>query len=55
MSWYSKPYLIFFLYIAPTLFTVIAVFYFMLPRHKKVSALLLSTVLYIYLFNEIFL
>ena len=37
MSWYSKPYLIFFLYIAPTLFTVIAVFYFMLPRHKKVS------------------
>ena len=54
MSWYSKPYLIFFLYIAPTLFTVIAVFYFMLPRHKKVSALL-STVLYIYLFNEFFL
>ena len=37
MSWYSKPYLIFFLYIAPTLFTVIAVFYFMLPRHKKAS------------------
>ena len=37
MSWYSKPYLIFFLYMAPTLFAVIAVFYFMLPRHKKVS------------------
>ena len=40
MSWYSKPYLIFLLYIAPTLFTVIAVFYFMLPRHKKASFVL---------------
>lgn len=35
MSWYSRPWLIFFLYMVPTLCTVIAVFYFVLPRQKK--------------------
>ena len=37
MSWYSKPHLIFFLYIVPTIFSVIAVFYFSLSRQKKVK------------------
>lgn len=35
MSWYSRPYLIFFLYMCPTMMTVIAVFYFALPRQKQ--------------------
>lgn len=35
MSWYSRPWLIFPLYMAPTLCTVIAVFVFALPRQKK--------------------
>lgn len=35
MSWYSKPYLAFFLYMAPTMMSVIAVLYFALPRQKK--------------------
>lgn len=36
MTWYARPYLIFFLYVCPTLFSVAAVFNFALPRHKKV-------------------
>ncbi len=36
MSWYSKPWLIILLYIAPTVMSVIAVFWFALPRQKKV-------------------
>ena len=35
MSWYSKPYLIFFLYMAPTMMAVIAVLNFALSRQKK--------------------
>eukprot|EP00096_Caligus_rogercresseyi_P010754 TRINITY_DN4013_c0_g1_i1.p1 TRINITY_DN4013_c0_g1~~TRINITY_DN4013_c0_g1_i1.p1 ORF type:complete len:900 (-),score=145.35 TRINITY_DN4013_c0_g1_i1:1936-4635(-) len=35
MSWYSKPYLIFFLYMTPTIKAVVAVFHFALPRQKK--------------------
>ena len=35
MSWYSKPYLIFFLYMAPTMMSVIAVLNFALSRQKK--------------------
>jgi len=35
MSWYSKPYLICLLYMAPTMMSVIAVFHFALPRQKK--------------------
>lgn len=35
MSWYSKPWLICPLYMAPTVMSVIAVFYFVLPRQKK--------------------
>lgn len=35
MSWYSKPWLICPLYMAPTIMSVIAVFYFVLPRQKK--------------------
>ncbi|XP_023345863.1 endoplasmic reticulum metallopeptidase 1 isoform X2 [Eurytemora carolleeae] len=35
MSWYSRPWLIFFLYMVPTICTVIAVLYFALPRQKK--------------------
>ena len=35
MSWYSKPYLICFLYMAPTMMSVIAVFNFALSRQKK--------------------
>ena len=35
MSWYSKPYLIFFLYMAPTMMSVIAVLHFALARQKK--------------------
>lgn len=37
MSWYAKPWLIFFLYMVPTVMSVIAVFYFALPRQKQVS------------------
>lgn len=33
--WFSRPWLIFFLYMVPTICTVIAVFYFALPRQKK--------------------
>lgn len=36
MSWYSKTYLIFFLYVVPVLFAVMAVYNFALPRQKKV-------------------
>ena len=36
MSWYSKPWLIFFLYMVPTVFSVIAVFHFALPRQRQV-------------------
>jgi len=35
MSWYSRPWLIFFLFMAPTVMTVIAVFFYALPRQKK--------------------
>eukprot|EP00094_Tigriopus_californicus_P008285 TCALIF_07981-PA protein Name:"Similar to ermp1 Endoplasmic reticulum metallopeptidase 1 (Xenopus laevis)" AED:0.31 eAED:0.31 QI:0/0.9/0.90/0.90/1/1/11/658/673 len=35
MSWYTRTYLIFFLYVCPTLFAVIAVFNFALPRQRK--------------------
>ncbi len=35
MSWYAKPWLIFFLYMVPTVMSVIAVFYFALPRQKR--------------------
>jgi len=35
MSWYSQPWLICPLYMAPTVMSVIAVFHFVLPRQKK--------------------
>lgn len=35
MSWYSKPYLIGLLYMAPTMMSVIAVLHFALPRQKR--------------------
>ena len=35
MSWYSKPYLVGLLYMAPTAMSVIAVLHFALPRQKK--------------------
>ena len=35
MSWYAKPWLIFFLYMCPTVMAVCAVFYFALPRQKQ--------------------
>lgn len=35
MSWYGKPWLIFFLYMVPTVMSVIAVFYFALPRQRQ--------------------
>lgn len=35
MSWYSQPWLICPLYMAPTMMSVIAVFHFVLPRQKK--------------------
>jgi len=35
MAWYSQPWLICPLYMAPTVMSVIAVFYFVLPRQKK--------------------
>jgi len=35
MSWYSRPWLILPLYMAPTVMAVIAVFHFVLPRQKK--------------------
>eukprot|EP00092_Neocalanus_flemingeri_P002862 GFUD01003060.1.p1 GENE.GFUD01003060.1~~GFUD01003060.1.p1 ORF type:complete len:914 (+),score=90.26 GFUD01003060.1:82-2823(+) len=35
MSWYSQPWLICPLYMAPTVMSVIAIFYFVLPRQKK--------------------
>ena len=37
MSWFSRPYLILFLYISPTVFAVVAVFNFAIPRQKKVG------------------
>ncbi len=36
MSWYGRPYLIIFLYISPTIFSVAAVFHFASFRQKKV-------------------
>lgn len=35
MSWYSRPWLVCPLYMAPTMMAVIAVFHFVLPRQKK--------------------
>ena len=39
MSWYGRPWWIFFLYMTPTVLSVTAVFDFNLPRQKKVSLL----------------
>lgn len=41
MSWYARPYLIFFLYITPTVFAVVTVFHFALPRQIKVFIILM--------------
>lgn len=35
MSWYRQPWIILFLYMFPTVCTVIAIFFFALPKHKK--------------------
>lgn len=39
MSWYAKPWLIFFLYMVPTVCSVITVFNFALPRQRQVYCL----------------
>ena len=36
MSWYGRPWWIFFLYMTPTVMSVTAVFSFALPQQKKV-------------------
>ena len=36
MSWYGRPWWIFFLYMTPTVMAVTAVFDFFLPQQKKV-------------------
>ncbi len=41
MSWYAKPYLIFFLYMLPTLFSVMAIFRACLSGQKKVGQIYL--------------